>query len=189
MRAHEPTGGVRELAYDRLIIATGAVPAKPPIRGLDTPSVYVLHTMADSLAVHEHLTSRSPKSAIIVGAGYIGMEMADALRHRGLAVTVFDIGKTVLQTVNPELGQLVQAELERHHVKVCIGAPIEEIEPVGQKLEVRDGEGVRARADLVLVATGVRPSVELARTAGLVLGERGALHVTELLREHGWAKG
>ncbi len=184
VHAREPTGVIRSIAYDRLIVATGAVPAKPPIRGLETPSVYVLHTMADSFAVHEHLTSRAPKSAIIVGAGYIGMEMADALRHRGLEVTVFDIGTTVLQTVDSELGRLVQRELERHDVKVCIGAPIEAIEPVGHELAVRDREGVRARADMVLVATGVRPSVELARSAGLEVGERGALRVDRAMQSN-----
>jgi NADPH-dependent 2,4-dienoyl-CoA reductase/sulfur reductase-like enzyme len=140
--------------------------------------------MAHSFAVHEHLTTRSPKSAIVVGAGYIGMEMADALRHRGLAVTVFDIGTTVLQTVDPEFGRLVEAELERHHVKVCIAAPVEAIEPAGQKLEVRDREGVRARADMVLVATGVRPSVELATAAGLALGERVALRVNRAMESN-----
>jgi NADPH-dependent 2,4-dienoyl-CoA reductase/sulfur reductase-like enzyme len=140
--------------------------------------------MADSFAIHDCLASRSPESAIIVGAGYIGLEMADALRHRGLAVTVFDIGTTVLQTVDPELGRLVQAELERHDVTVRIGAPIEAIETAGPQLEVRDQQGLRARADLVLVATGVRPSVALGRTAGLALGERGALRVNPAMESN-----
>ena len=174
------SGAVRELSYDRLIVATGAAPVKPPIRGLDTPSVYLLHTMADSFAVQEHLASRSPKSAIIVGAGYIGLEMADALTHRGLAVTVYDFGTTVLQTVDPELGRLVRAELERHGITVRIGSPIETIERVGDKVEVR-GAGSGARADMVLVATGVRPSVALGQAAGLAVGERGALRVSSAM--------
>jgi NADPH-dependent 2,4-dienoyl-CoA reductase/sulfur reductase-like enzyme len=180
----ELSGTVRDLAYDRLIVATGAAPARPPIRGLDARSVFLLHTMADSFALHDHLASRSPKSAIIVGAGYIGLEMADALRHRGLAVTVFDIGTTVLQTVDPELGRLVEAELERHDVTVRMGAPIEAIESDGHQLEVRDQQGPRARADMVLVAAGVRPSVALARTAGLALGEHGALRVTPAMESN-----
>jgi NADPH-dependent 2,4-dienoyl-CoA reductase/sulfur reductase-like enzyme len=73
-------GAPRTLPYDRLVIATGAVPARPPIRGLDTPGVYLLHTMAESFAVDDHLRSRRPRSAVIVGGGYIGLEMADALR-------------------------------------------------------------------------------------------------------------
>jgi NADPH-dependent 2,4-dienoyl-CoA reductase/sulfur reductase-like enzyme len=178
------SGAIRELAYDRLIIATGAAPAKPPVRGLDTRSVYFLHTMADSFAVREHLTSRSPKSAIIVGAGYIGLEMADALRHRGVAVTVFDIGATVLRTVDPELGRLVQAELERHDVTVRIGAPVEAIVRVGEELEVHDRAGPAARTDMVLVATGVQPSVALGRTAGLALGEHGAFRISPAMESN-----
>jgi NADPH-dependent 2,4-dienoyl-CoA reductase/sulfur reductase-like enzyme len=110
VQVRELGGTVRELAYDRLIVATGAAPAKPPIRGLDARSVFLLHTMADSFALHDHLASRSPKSAVIVGAGYIGLEMADALRHRGLEVTVFETVANVLQTVDPELGRRVQTE-------------------------------------------------------------------------------
>jgi NADPH-dependent 2,4-dienoyl-CoA reductase/sulfur reductase-like enzyme len=177
----EAAGGERELAYDRLVIATGALPAKPPIGGLKMPSVYMLHTMADSFAVHEHLASREPKSAIIVGAGYIGLELADALRHRGLAVTIFDVGKTVLQTVDPELGRRVQGEVERRGVELRMGARIESIERDGARLSVVDAERGRASADLVLVATGVRPSVALARTAGLSTGERGAIRVNRAM--------
>src|SRR5580698_1922998 len=91
----ETRGAVRELTYDRLVVATGATPARPPIRGLETPGLYLLHTMADSFAVHERLSSGGPRSAIIVGAGYIGLEMADALRHRGLEVTVFETAPNV----------------------------------------------------------------------------------------------
>ncbi len=181
VRVREPGGVDCELAFDRLVIATGAVPAKPPIRGLETPSVYMLHTMADSFAVHEHLANHEPKSAIIVGAGYIGLEMADALSHRGLAVTIFDVGTTVLQTVDPELGRRVQTELERRGVQVRIGAPIGLIERDGEGVVVVDADGRRAKADMVLVATGVRPSIDLARGAGLAVGERGALHVNRAM--------
>jgi NADPH-dependent 2,4-dienoyl-CoA reductase/sulfur reductase-like enzyme len=179
VRAADGTAGA--LGYDRLVVATGATPARPPIRGLETPSVYLLHTMADSFAVHEHLASRAPKSAIIIGAGYIGLEMADALRHRGLEVTIFETVASVLQTVDPVLGQRVQAELERHGVRVRLGVPIESIEPAGEGVLVSDREGDRVRADVALVATGVRPSVELARTAGAAIGERGALQVSRAM--------
>jgi NADPH-dependent 2,4-dienoyl-CoA reductase/sulfur reductase-like enzyme len=137
--------------------------------------------MADSLALQERLTSKAPKSAIIVGAGYIGLEMADALRHRGLEVTVFETVGSVLQTVDPPLGQRVQAELERHGVRVRLGVPIESIEPASEGVLVSDREGDRVPADFVLVATGVRPSVELARAAGASLGDRGALRVTRAM--------
>ncbi len=174
-------GAVRELTYDRLVVATGATPARPPIRGLETRGVHLLHTMADSFAVHERLSSGSPRSAIIVGAGYIGLEMADALRHRGLEVTVFETVPNVLQTVDAELGRRVQTELEQHDVQVRLGVPIDSVERVGDGVAVTDREGRRLQADLVLVATGVRPSVELARAAGASTGERGALRVSRAM--------
>jgi NADPH-dependent 2,4-dienoyl-CoA reductase/sulfur reductase-like enzyme len=76
-------GQVRELAYDRLVIATGAVPVRPPLAGLDPPEVYLLRSMEDSFAVHAWLDTQTPRSAVIVGGGYIGVEMADAFTHRG----------------------------------------------------------------------------------------------------------
>ncbi len=171
------TGATQELSYDRLIICTGAVPATPPIHGLESSGVYMLHTMADSFAVHEHLANRRPKSAIIIGAGYIGLEMADALRHRGLTVTVCDVVPTPMPTVDPALGQVVQAELERNEVELRLGAPIAAVERNGEELVVRDVEGRSVSADMVLIATGVRPSVELASEAGVAAGERGAIRV------------
>src|SRR5439155_2209742 len=78
------------LRYDRLVIATGAVPVRPPIAGLDLPGVYLLRSMEDSFAVHEHLSKDNPHSAVLIGGGYLGLEMADALTHRGLAVTVIE---------------------------------------------------------------------------------------------------
>jgi NADPH-dependent 2,4-dienoyl-CoA reductase/sulfur reductase-like enzyme len=181
VHVRKAAGREHELTYDRLIIATGAVPARPPTLGLEMPSVYVLHTMADSFAVHEHLANLEPKSAIIVGAGYIGLEMADALCRRGLAVTVFGVGKTVLQTVDSDFGRRVQTELERHDVEIRTGAPIGAIEREGAELTVVSAGLRRATADLVLVATGVRPSVDLARNSGLATGERGALRVSRAM--------
>jgi hypothetical protein len=141
----------------------------------------MLHTMADSFAIREHIDARAPKSAIIVGGGYIGLEMADALRHRGLAVTLFDVGASVLHSVDPELGNSVRVALERHGVEVRLGTPIELIEGDCDGVRVVDANRRGAVADLVLVATGVRPSVELARSAGLATGERGALRVNRAM--------
>jgi NADPH-dependent 2,4-dienoyl-CoA reductase/sulfur reductase-like enzyme len=184
VHAREAVGREHDLPYDRLVIATGAVPARPPTLGLEMPSVFVLHSMADSFAVHERLASLEPKSAIIVGAGYIGLEMADALCHRGLDVTIFGVGNTVLRTVDPELGRRVQAELERNGVEVRLGASIEAIERADDQLTVVGADGRRATADLVLVATGVRPSVALAHQAGLATGEHGALRVNRAMESN-----
>jgi NADPH-dependent 2,4-dienoyl-CoA reductase/sulfur reductase-like enzyme len=129
--------GLQSLSYDRLVIATGAVPAPPPIAGLDTAGVYPLHTMGESFAVQEHLQSRQPRSAVIVGGGYIGVEMADALRHRGLCVTLLEAGSSVLQTVDPEFGAHVREELTGHEVDVRTSARVQSVARDGRGLVVR----------------------------------------------------
>ena len=99
----DQAGQRHRLAYDRLVIATGAVPIRPAIPGLDMPGVYCLHSMADSFMLHQHLTEAAPRSAIIIGGGYIGLEMADALTLRGLRVTLLQRGASVLKTLDPQL--------------------------------------------------------------------------------------
>jgi NADPH-dependent 2,4-dienoyl-CoA reductase/sulfur reductase-like enzyme len=176
----DPTGRMvatpeRRHRYDTLIVATGAEPVRPPIPGLELEGVYQLHTIEDSLSLDEVLR-REPQRAVIVGAGYVGLEMTEALRARGLEVTVVEQLPNVLPTVDPELGKLVQAELERNGVRVCTGTIVSAIELEEGRLVVL-GDGLTAEADIVLVAVGVRPSTELGQVAGIPLGSRGAFQV------------
>jgi len=174
-------GHVHDLTYDRLVIATGAAPIRPRIAGLDLPGVYVLHSMADSFAVHAHLASRAPRAAVIIGGGYIGVEMADALTRRVLLVTLVEQAPAVLTTVDPALGALVGSELARHGVAVATGVVVEEIAREEGRLVVTGTGGFRAAAGLVLAVAGVRPNAELARAAGVELGERGAVRVSRAM--------
>jgi len=174
-------GQARELAYDRLVIATGAVSVRPPIAGLDLPGVYLLRSMQDSFAVHACLETHAPRSAVIVGGGYIGMEMADAFVRLGLAVTVVEHSAWVLKTVDESLGRLVGAELRRHGVEVATGVAVERIAQAGTQLLVVGSEGFSATADLVLVAVSVQPQTELAQAAGIATGERQAIRVTRAM--------
>jgi NADPH-dependent 2,4-dienoyl-CoA reductase/sulfur reductase-like enzyme len=173
----DPEERTRELQYDRLVIATGAESIKPNIQGMDLPGVFVLRWMDDSFAVHKWLTEREPQSALIVGGGYIGMEMADALSLRGLSVTVVEFAETVLSTVDTPLGQEVAAELKRHGVNAATDVGIESIEADGNRLTVRGTKGFSASADLVLVAVGCKPSTALAAGAGIETGLKGAIKV------------
>jgi NADPH-dependent 2,4-dienoyl-CoA reductase/sulfur reductase-like enzyme len=109
LRAHSPQGGEQQLRYDRLIIATGAEPVKPPIPGLGLPAVHVLHTMEDSFAVREAVESGA-HSVLIVGGGYIGLEMADAFRHRGIEVTLAEMANQVRERFADNRWELVSAE-------------------------------------------------------------------------------
>jgi len=166
-----------ELPYDKLLIGTGARPVHPAIEGFHLPGVFPLHTMEDSFAVHRFLEERQPKSAVIVGAGYIGLEMADALTHRGIHVTVASRTESVLATVDSTFGRQVEAELKRHGVEVCNRVEIRSIGQDGDRLVVAGTQDFLATADLVLVAVGVRPNSELGAAAGITTGAKGALCV------------
>ncbi len=174
-------GQAEQLFYDRLVIATGAVPVRPLIRGLDLPGVYVLRSMEDSFAVHTYLEAHAPRSAVIMGGGYIGLELADALTHRGLSVAVVEHGTSVLKNFDTSIGQHVGAELRRHGVQVVSGVGIEEMVQEGGQLRVRGSDGFSTLADLVLVGVGVQPVTDLAQSAGVTLGVHNAIHVSRAM--------
>jgi NADPH-dependent 2,4-dienoyl-CoA reductase/sulfur reductase-like enzyme len=190
-------GGEEVLGYDRLVIGTGAVPVRPPIGGLSGPDalgpadgVHLLHSMGDTFAVMRTLEQAAPASAVIVGAGYIGLEMADALTVRGLRVTQMEQLSEVLPTVDPGLGALVHAELASHGAEVLTGTTVRAVStaaPGGSgRLQVQaaaaGGMAVTRQADMVLVVVGVRPETALAADAGATLGIRGAIAVDPMMR-------
>jgi NADPH-dependent 2,4-dienoyl-CoA reductase/sulfur reductase-like enzyme len=174
----DASGQSHVLPYDRLILATGATSVHPPIVGLSLPGVYPLRFMADAFAVQQHLEARAPRSAVLIGGGYIGMEMADALTRRGLAVTVVEHGASVLKTVDPGFGTRVRDELERHGIQVETKVRVERIDREDTQLGVSGSNHFHTTADLVLVGVGVQPNAELARVAGIEVDERGAIRVT-----------
>ncbi|MFD9324400.1 FAD-dependent oxidoreductase [Streptomyces sp. NPDC060065] len=188
-------GRSEELPYDALIVGTGAVSVRPPIKGLSGPDalgpmdgVHLVHSMGDTFRIMQSLAARRPKSAVVIGAGYIGLEMAEALTTRGLKVTQIEALPEVLPTVDPEFGALVHAELEAHGVEVVTGTQVSAITRDASRdlLQVRaTGPGSRAitrGADLVLVVVGVRADTALTATAGARLGVKGAIDVDEYMR-------
>ena len=157
------------------MVGTRAVPVRPPIEGLDTlgpaDSCHLLHSMGDTFAVMRTLEQCAPERALIVGAGYIGIEMAEALVARGLSVVQMEQLGEVLPTVDPEIGALVHGQLAGQGVDVRTGTAVRSIERAdGRGLVVTadtgGGSEVRCEADLVLVVVGVRPDTELAAAAG-----------------------
>ncbi len=177
--AVDEAGRQRMFEYDRLIVATGAVPLRPRITGIDLPGVFFLRTMGDGLALADNLTKTQPRSAFIIGSGYVGVEMADALARRGLEVTLL-VRSALLKTLDPALGQVVREECVRNHVDVLDARAVVAIERgTLQRLVVRVAEGRSIDADLVLVAAGTRPDSELASTAGVSLGSGDAIRVNE----------
>jgi NADPH-dependent 2,4-dienoyl-CoA reductase/sulfur reductase-like enzyme len=172
------------MRYDKLIVATGAKPVQPDLPGCELPGVFPLHTMEDSFAVHRRLDEGTGKSAVLVGGGYIGLEMADALTQRGLDVALLSRTETVLPTVDAEIGRVVADELRRHGVRIFTNVSAIRIEgkESAATLAVTDVSGRVHLADLVIVAVGARPDSSLAHRAGAQLGVRGAIVVTREMR-------
>jgi NADPH-dependent 2,4-dienoyl-CoA reductase/sulfur reductase-like enzyme len=164
------------IAYDRLVIATGAVPVRPDLPGAELPGVHVLHTMDDSFAVQASLAERAVTRVLIVGAGYIGLEMAEAFVDRGIEVTLLSRSDMVLPSVDPSLGARIGATIAERGVRLLTNVALDRIEP---GLVAVDDAGTRHAADLILLATGVRPSTALAGRAGVRLGQTGAIEVTD----------
>ena len=192
-----PDGAQETLAYDALVVGTGALPVRPSIDGLTGADrlgpgdgVHLLHSMGDTFALMQTLEQRPVRQAVIVGAGYIGLEMAEALAARGLTVTQLEQLAEVLPTVDPELGALVHVELERHGVNVSCNTRVRAITraPAGSPtpLEVhataQDDRQLVFAADVVLVVVGVRPDSDLAAAAGAQLGTSNAIVVDACMR-------
>ncbi|WP_028708210.1 FAD-dependent oxidoreductase [Propionicicella superfundia] len=182
-------GTETSLGYDELIVATGALPSHAGIAGVGalTPEdgVHVLHSMADTFALDRDLAARRPESAIIVGAGYVGLEMAEAFVARGMRVTQVQRGPEVLSTLDPQLGALVRAEAEAHGVDVVVNTTVTGVERAAAGLVVTGthaGGSFRQAADLVLVVVGVRPNTGLLVRAGAAVGAGRAVVVDEWMR-------
>jgi NADPH-dependent 2,4-dienoyl-CoA reductase/sulfur reductase-like enzyme len=193
----DANGAERLLAYDSLVIGTGAASVRPPIEGLTGPDalgvadgVHLLHSIGDTFAVMRTLEESLPSGAVIVGAGYIGLEMAEALVSRGLSVTQFEQLSEVLPSVDPELGSLVREELCEQGVEVLTGTAVTRLgrAPLGSPGRIQvDGQSsshgeVQRFTDMVLVVVGVRPDTGLAANAGVTLGFKEAIAVDPTMR-------
>jgi NADPH-dependent 2,4-dienoyl-CoA reductase/sulfur reductase-like enzyme len=196
-----PDGTPSTIKYDELVVGTGAVPNRPPIGGLETlgsdESVHLLHSMADTFALMDSIHRIQPANALIVGGGYIGLEMAEALTMLGIQVIQVERHEEVLASVDAHLGKLVGDELTRHGVQLHTNTRVTSIErgSGGGRLRVHGettGHDVAWDVDLVLIAVGVRPETELLRNAGADVGIRGAVVVDERMASgvpHVWAAG
>ena len=171
-------GGESWLAYDKLILAQGGNPITPSMPGADAPYVFRLWTVPDMDRMHAYIEKDKPRTAIVVGGGFIGLEMAEALRIRGLATTVVELLPSVMATMDPEFGHQIASVLEANGVTVLTGV---KVESVADRTVVL-GDGRRLPADLVLFSVGVRPELALARKAGLEIGPSGGLLVDDHLR-------
>jgi len=176
------TGREATLEWDRLILAPGARPVRPQVRGAQAPNVFTLRDLHDADGLHDAVTGGA-RRAVVVGAGYIGLELAEMLTRRGLGVTLVERLPQVLQSLDRELASIVSDELRRRRVCVRLGQGL-----AGFALErglvraVRLDDGEEIETDLVVMALGVRPELQLARDAGLAIGAAGGIRVDEYMR-------
>ena len=180
--------------FDSLVIATGAVPVRPPLSGADAAGVFGLQTLDDGAALLADLDRAQPRRAVVVGGGYIGVEMAEALVRRGVAVTVIDHAAQPMTTLDPDMGETVHRAMENLGIDVRTGTAVIGFE-TGRDRRIRsvvtaDGS---IPADVVVLGLGVRPNAELAEGAGLPLGEHGGLRTNLQMQvlghDHVWAGG
>jgi NADPH-dependent 2,4-dienoyl-CoA reductase/sulfur reductase-like enzyme/rhodanese-related sulfurtransferase len=179
--------------YDALVLSPGAAPIRPPLQGIDLPGIFTLRTVPDSRQVREWIESRNPRRAVVIGGGFIGLEMAENLVHRGLEVTLVEMAKQVMPPVDAEMAEYVRRRLVPHLAHLQLGDGVAGFEQAADgSLTVRTQRGKQYVSDMVILAIGVRPETNLARAAGLEIGDRGGIRVDDQMRTSDpriWAVG
>jgi len=176
------TGEEIEEPYDALILSPGAAPVRPPIPGADHPLVFTLRTLGDMDRIKQVVDEQKPAQAVVIGGGYIGLEMTEALRQRGVGVTLVELAAQVFSAADPEMVAPIQQELESNGVDLRLGASVTAIREEDGRLEVRLSTGEAVACGLAIMAIGVRPEATLARDAGLATGQFGGIVVDEHMR-------
>jgi NADPH-dependent 2,4-dienoyl-CoA reductase/sulfur reductase-like enzyme len=188
------TGAESWTGFDKLVIATGARPVRPALPGMDAPGVHGVQTLDDGQALLDTLARTDGRRAVVMGAGYIGVEMAEAMLKRGYEVTVLNRGEQPMATLDPDMGRLVHEAMDRIGITTVNGAGVTKI-LTGSDGRVRAvaTENAEYPADVVVLGIGVEPETTLARAAGLPLGAYGGLLTDLAMRVRGyeniWAGG
>ena len=187
------TGREYSEPYDALVLSPGAVPIRPSWPGIDLPGIFTLRTVPDSKEIRHWIEEKKPHNAVVVGGGFIGLEMAENLAHRGIAVTIVELANQVMPPLDPEMAEYAKQRLESRGVVLALADAVAEFGQ-GSKggLSVHTKNGKAYEADLVVLAIGVRPETALAREADLELGERDGIRVDSQMRTSDpriWAVG
>jgi NADPH-dependent 2,4-dienoyl-CoA reductase/sulfur reductase-like enzyme/rhodanese-related sulfurtransferase len=194
------TGEVAIEKYDKLVLSPGAAPIRPPLPGIDLPGIFSVRTVPDARSMREWIdrgtsektgldtytgfqTVTKPKRAVVVGGGFIGLEMVENLVHRGLEVTLIERLNQVMPPLDPEMARLVERYMIKHGVRLELNDGVAEFKQAANgSLEVVTSSEKTHLADIVILAIGVRPETALAKLAGIELGQRGGIRVDEHMR-------
>ena len=180
-------------SYDALVLSPGASPVVPPLEGIRLPGVFTVRTVPDSAQIREWIERHNAKRAVVIGGGFIGLEMVENLAHRGLEVTLVEAADQLMPPLDPEMAEYVHQRAAAHIENVRVGDPVAGFETDSRgALLVRTKSGLKFGADLVILSIGVRPETKLAREAGLEIGSRGGIRVDGQMQTsdpHIWAVG
>lgn len=169
------TGETYEERYDTLVLATGSSPVRPPIPGIDSPRVQTLWTVPDTDRIRALIKEQAVKRAAVIGGGFIGLEMAENLRHAGLEVSIIEMLDQVMAPLDFEMAQLLHENIAENGVNLILGDGVEAFMDTGEGVDIRLKSGKSISAELVILAIGVRPNGELAKAAGLEMNARGGV--------------
>ena len=171
-----------EESYDKLLISTGASPVRPPLPGIDLPGIFTLRNVTDTDRIKEYINSHSPRKAVVVGAGFIGLEMAENLHAQGAKVSIVEMGNQVMAPIDFSMASLVHQHLMDKGVNLYLEQAVASFEREGKGLKVTFKNRQSISADIVILSIGVRPETSLARAAELTIGPAGGIAVNDYLQ-------
>ena len=171
-----------EESYDKLLISTGASPVRPPLPGIDLPGIFTLRNVTDTDRIKEYINSHAPRKAVVVGAGFIGLEMAENLHAQGAKVSIVEMGNQVMAPIDFSMASLVHQHLMDKGVNLYLEQAVASFEREGKGLKVTFKNGQSISADIVILSIGVRPETSLARAAELTIGPAGGIAVNDYLQ-------
>ena len=173
------SGEVFEEAYDKLLLSPGAKPIKPNFEGIDSDKIFTLRTVEDTLKIKNYATEQKPKSAVVVGGGFIGIEVAENLRELGIGVTLVEAADQLMAPFDSDMAAFIHAEVRKNGVDLMLGRFVEGFADTDDGIDVRLKDAPTLHADMVIMAIGVAPETTLAKNAGLELGIKGSIVVND----------
>lgn len=192
LTVHTADGKEYVESYDKLLLSPGASPVVPPLEGIDSKGIFTLRNVSDTDRIKAYMAEHKVKRAVIVGGGFIGLEMAENLKHAGAQVAVVEMANQVMAPIDFSMAALVHEHLHQQDVRLYLEQAVEGFSREGDELTIHFKSGVSLKADMVLLSIGVRAETRLAQTAGLKIGEMRGLWVDEYLQtshEHIYAVG
>ena len=173
------TGEAFEESYDKLILSPGAKPAQSRLPGVGMDQLFTLRTVEDTFRIKEYITKNHPKSVVLAGGGFIGLELAENLRELGMEVTIVQRPRQLMTPFDPDMASMIHSEMRKHGIKLVLGYTVEGFMKKDHGVEVLLKDNPSLRADMVILAIGVTPDTVLAKEAGLELGIKGSIVVND----------